>query len=184
MNRIFFCAALSIFFSTTSLLFAEQPEFPKPTKEHQLLEKFVGTWKTQSEGLMGPEQPPMKCEGMMKSRSLGGFWVINEMTGNMMGTPMTGVQTIGFNTDKQKYVGTWVDSMMNHLWQYQGSVDESGTTLTLEAEGPNFMAAAKTTKFRDIYEFKSPDHIRATSSMLGEDGQWVVFMTGDSRRTK
>lgn len=184
MNRMLLCAVLSVFFSTTAPLIAEQPEFPQPTKEHQLLEKFVGTWKTQSEGSMGPDQPPMKCKGTMKSRSLGGFWVINEMTGDMMGTPMNGIQTIGYDTDKQKYVGTWVDSMMNHMWQYEGTVDDAGTTLTLEAEGPNFMAENTTTQFRDTYEFKSPDHIRTTSSMLGEDGKWVVFMTGDSRRTK
>ena len=184
MNRIRLCATLSFSICATSLLFAQQPEFPKPTKEHQFLDKFVGTWETQSEGTVGPDQPPMKCKGMMKSRSLGGFWLVNEMTGDMMGTPMTGIQTIGYNTDKQKYVGTWVDSMMNHMWHYEGSVTEAGTTLTLEAEGPNFMADGKTTKFRDIYEFKSPDHIHATSTMLGEDGKWVVFMSGDSRRTK
>ena len=97
---------------------------------------------------------------------------------------MTAVQMIGYDSEKKKYVGTWVDSMMNHMWRYEGSVDDSGKTLTLEAEGPNFMAAGKTTKFRDAYEFKSKDHIVATSSMLTDDGKWVTFMTGQVRRVK
>jgi len=159
-----------------------QPEFPQPQEQHQWLERFAGEWVTQSEGSMGPDQPPMKCEGTMTSRMLGGFWVINEMQGDVMGAPMTGLQTIGYDPEKKKYVGTWVDSMTNLLWQYEGTVDESGNKLSLLAEGPNMMAAGKTTQFEDAYEFKTPDHILVTSSMLGEDGKWIVFMKGDLRR--
>lgn len=96
---------------------------------------------------------------------------------------MRGLQTIGYDSAKKKYVGTWVDSMMNHLWIYEGTVDESGTKLTLEAEGPNFMSDGKLARFRDAYEFKTPDHILVSSSMLGEDGKWTTFMTGESKRT-
>jgi hypothetical protein len=115
---------------------------------------------------------------------LGGFWVISDMTGDMGGVNMTAVQTIGYDSEKKKYVGTWVDSMMNHLWRYEGEVDSTGKTLTLEAEGPNFLANGKSAKFRDAYEFKSEDHIVATSSMLADDGKWVTFMRGDIRRKK
>jgi hypothetical protein len=44
------------------------------------------------------------------------------------------------------------------------------------------MAQDKLTRFRDSYEFKSPDHIVATSAMQGEDGAWIVFMTGEMLR--
>ena len=74
--------------------------------------------------------------------------------------------------------------MMNHMWKYEGSVDDSGKILTLDADGPNFMAAGKLTKYRDAYEFKSPDMIITTSQMLGEDGKWITFMTGTAMRTK
>jgi hypothetical protein len=111
-----------------------------------------------------------------------GDWVVSENRGETGGTSMTAIQTIGYDPEKKKYVGTWVDSMTTFIWKYEGTVDESGKTLTLEAEGPNFMAAGKLAKFRDAYEFKSKDHIVATSSMQGEDGKWVTFMTGNLRR--
>jgi hypothetical protein len=113
---------------------------------------------------------------------LGGFWLVTESEADMMGMTINSIQTIGYDTAKQKYVGTWVDSMMNYMWQYEGTVDAGGKKLTLEAEGPNFLAEGKTTKFRDAYEFKSPDHIVVTSSMLGDDGNWIDFMTGNLRR--
>lgn len=95
---------------------------------------------------------------------------------------MSGIQTIGYDPAKKKYIGTWVDSMMNHLWRYEGTVDGLGKTLTLEAEGPNFMGDGKMATFRDVYEFKSADHIAVSSMMLQQEGQWITFMTGDFRR--
>ena len=97
---------------------------------------------------------------------------------------MDAIQTIGNDSKSKKYVCTWVDSMMNHMWKYEGTVDPTGKILTLEADGPNFLAEGKETRFRDAYEFKSPDHIVATSSMLGDDGKWFTFMTGNVRRLK
>jgi hypothetical protein len=160
----------------------EQPEFPGPEKEHQWLKQFVGQWNTTSKGSMGPDQPPMECSGTISSRMLGEFWVVNEMKADVMETTMTGIQSIGYDPAKKKYVGTWIDSMGHHLWTYEGNVDQTGSKLTLEAEGPNSMAGGKTTQFRDTYEFKSADHILVTSSMLGEDGKWTTFMTGEAKR--
>jgi hypothetical protein len=162
----------------------EVPQFPQPTKEHQLLQQFVGEWETTAEGKMGPDQPVMTCKGTATSRMLGGFWLVTENKNEVMGMKIDAMQTIGYDTSKKKYVGTWVDSMLNHMWEYEGTFDADGKKLTLEAEGPNMLSPGKTAKFRDAYEFKSPDHIKVTSSMQGEDGKWVEFMVGQIRRKK
>jgi hypothetical protein len=115
---------------------------------------------------------------------LGGFWVLAEMESDMMGMKMLGQMTLGYDEKSKKYVGTWVDSMLNHMWKYEGSLDKTGKILTLEAEGPNLMADGKLTKFRDVYEFKSQDEIATSALMLGEDGKWITFMTGTAKRKK
>ncbi|MEZ6061756.1 MAG: DUF1579 domain-containing protein [Planctomycetaceae bacterium] len=181
-----FAIAVSVCFALTAgvTLCAQQPpQFPAE-KEHAWLQQFVGEWESESEASMGPGQPSIKGKGAMSSRMLGEFWVVSEITGDIGGGSIHAIQTIGYDPRKKKYVGTWVDSMMNHMWKYEGAVDDSGKLLTLEAEGPNFMDEKKLTKFRDSYEFKSPDHIVATSSMQGEDGKWIIFMTGHIRRAK
>ncbi|MCE9552744.1 MAG: DUF1579 domain-containing protein [Planctomycetes bacterium] len=163
-----------------------EPKFPAPEKQHQWLNQFVGQWESESEATMGPGQPPMRCKGQMNARMLGGFWMVADVKTETKGVGMdlAAVLTLGYDTKKQKYVGTWIDSMQNIMWNYEGTVDASGKKIVLEAEGPNFMLEGKLTKFRDSYEFKSPDLVAVTSSMLGADGKWMTFMTGEARRKK
>ena len=175
LATVIICSALSA---------QEPPKAAGPEKEHQWLQQFVGDWVAESKGTAGPDQPEMESKGKMKTRSIGGMWVINEINAEMTGVTMTGVQIIGYDPARKKYVGTWIDSMTNYMWTYEGTVDATGKKITLEADGPNFITAGKTTKFRDEYEFKTADQIIATSSMLGEDGKWVTFMSGTMTRDK
>jgi hypothetical protein len=181
--RAFVC--LSAALAIVSAARAQAPaQPPQPTKEHELLKKFVGEWESTAEAIPGPGMPAMTCKGRSTGKMLGGFWVVMQNETEMMGMKINALQTIGYNPDKKKYVATWIDSMFNHKWDYAGTLDAAGKKLTFEAEGPNFMAGGKTTKFRDSYEFKSADHIEGTSSMQGEDGKWVEFMKGQMKRKK
>jgi Protein of unknown function (DUF1579) len=106
IRLLFIVVAVSALTCSTS--FGQQtPEFPGPAPEHQWLEKFVGEWKTFSKASMGPNQPPMECDGTIESRMIGKFWVVNEMQSTPQGMPMRGLQTIGYDPAKKKYVGTW-----------------------------------------------------------------------------
>jgi hypothetical protein len=178
--------ALLVTLVVASYLPAQEPtaEYVTPQKEHEWLKQFEGEWVTDAKATFGPGQEPVECNGTMKSRMLGQFWVVSEVESGVQGMSINAIQTIGYDPQKKKYVGTWVDSMMNHLWKYEGTIDEATKTLTLEAEGPNFMLAGKMSTFRDSYQFKSADHIVATSSIQGEDGEWITFMTGNYRRKK
>jgi hypothetical protein len=162
----------------TAVVAQEFPEMPASRPEHRWLEKFTGQWTSQAEAVLEPDAEPVKCKGTVTSRSIGGFWVVNEIRSEMLGMSVNGVQTIGYDPAAGQYVGTWIDSSNSLLWHYKGSVDATGKRITLEADGPNMMAEGKLTKFRDEYEFKSDNEILATSSMLGEDGKWMTFMTG------
>jgi len=163
--------------------FAQDAPATGAQAEHQWLQKFVGEWESESTA-GGPDGAEFHGTGTMVSRMIGDLWVVSELTGKMGEVTITGVQTIGYDPQKKKYVGTWIDSMMNYMWSYEGTVDETGMVLTLEAKGPNFIEGGKIATFRDSYEFKSPDHIVAISSILTDDGTWVTFMTGDMRRKK
>ena len=170
--------------STSSVRAQDMPEMPKPLKEHAWLEQFAGRWDSVIEFSMGSDKEPMKSKTTEKARMVGGFWIVSEGEGDMMGTPFSSILTLGYDAAKKCYVGTWVDSMTGVLWSYSGNVDQSGKILVLEAEGPCPMQGGKICKFKDIIEMKSKDHKVVTNQIMGEDGKWVTMATSDAKRVK
>lgn len=160
------------------------PMTAEPQAEHRWLDRLVGEWTSEAEATMEPGQPPATFSGSESVRTLGGLWVVAEGCGEMPGGDvMTTMMTLGYDPPKGRYVGTFVGSMMTHLWLYEGSLDVAGQVLTLDTEGPDFATGGKTmAKFKDVIEFRSDDHRVLTSHMLGTDGQWHAFMTAHYRR--
>ncbi|MGH8579489.1 MAG: DUF1579 domain-containing protein [Gammaproteobacteria bacterium] len=98
------------------------------------------------------------------------------------GTAAT-LMTLGYDPAKQRYVGTFVGSIMTDLWIYDdGIADEK--ILTLNAQGPSCTGDGKLVKYQDQIEIKCDDHRVMTSHMLGNDGKWTGFMRANYRRKK
>jgi hypothetical protein len=91
---------------------------------------------------MGPDKPREKFTGSESVRSIGGIWVIGEGKGEMPGGDMaTTMITLGYDPRTERFVGTWLGSMMTHLWIYDGELSADGKALSLYAEGPDFCNA-------------------------------------------
>ena len=155
---------------------------PEPQAEHQWLEQLVGEWEWEMEAPAGPDQPAMKHTGTDSVRSLT-LWVQCHGTHAMPdGGEAKTVMTLGYDTAKKKFVGTFIGSMMTNLWVYEGDLDAAGKVLTLAADGPSMIDPTQTTKYLDKIEMVSADHRILTSQALTPDGQWVQFMTAHYRR--
>jgi hypothetical protein len=156
-----------------------------PQKEHAWLQQLVGEWISEAEATMEPGKPPETFRGAESVRSLGGLWMLAEGQGDMPGGgTTTTLMTLGYDPSTKRYVGTWIGSMMTHLWVYDGALDAAERALALEAEGPHMTDQTRMTKYRDVIEFKSTDHRVLTSHVLGDDGQWHEFMTANYRRRR
>lgn len=157
----------------------------EPQKEHQWLLKLVGEWTSEMEALMGPDKPLEKFVGTESVRSIGDLWTQGEGRGEMPdGGTATTIMTLGYDPAKKRYVGSFIGSIMTHMWIYEGEVDAAGTKLTLDTEGPNLSVEGKMTRYKDVIEFKNDDHRVLSSHMLMDDGSWVGFMTAHYRRVK
>ncbi len=155
----------------------------EPQAEHRWLERLVGEWTYDAECTMGPDQPPMKSTGSERVRSLGGLWFLCEGQGEMPGCgPCTTLMTLGYDPQGKRYLGTWVGSMMSHLWVYDGKMDAAGKVLSLHSEGPSMAGDGSTANYKDVIEFVSDDHRVMTSHVLGSDKKWTQIMTAHYRR--
>jgi hypothetical protein len=157
----------------------------KPQKEHRWLDKLVGEWIYETEAQMAPGKPAEKAHGSESVKSIGGLWIVAQGHGEMPGGgAATMIMTLGYNPETGKYVGTWIGSMMTHMWVYDGSLDAAEKVLTLNSDGPDFTVKGKMAKYQDIIEIENDDTRVLRSQVLGEDGKWHQFMTARyTRRT-
>lgn len=155
----------------------------EPQKEHEWLHKLIGDWTYESEASMGPDQPVAKVTGKESARSLGGIWIIAEGEGEMPGGGIgLSVMSLGYDPQKNRFVGTWIGSMMTNLWVYDGEL--KGDTLTLNSEGPDWEAPGKLANYRDVIEFQDDDRRTLTAFVKGSDGTWGELMKVYYRRTE
>lgn len=157
----------------------------EPRNEHKWLQKLLGEWTVEGEVMMEPDSPPDKFNGTEIVRTIGDLWIEAEGKSGMPGGDEgTTILTLGYDTWKKRFVGTWIGSMMAFLWVYDGELDPSGKVLNLDTEGPDMSSEGKTTRYREVIEFKSDDHRVWSSFILGKDGNWQRLMTADYRRRK
>lgn len=154
-------------------------------KEHRWLQKLVGQWAGECECQI-PGQPPAKTSGTEVVRSIGGLWTVGEGEGEcpMSKSLVQSIMTLGYDPQKQRFVGTFIASMMTHMWHYEGTLDESANRLVLDTQGPDFTGKSGLVRYQDIIEFTDDDHRILRSQVLGENGQWQEFMIGHYERVK
>lgn len=105
-----------------------------PGAPHRHLASLAGSWTTRTRAWMEPGKPPMEGTGTCEQRMiLEGRYLQQEYTGEMMGSPFTGINVIGYDNHTEKYVSTWIDSMSTGIYYFQGTASADGRTITQEA---------------------------------------------------
>jgi hypothetical protein len=92
------------------------------------------------------------------------------------------LMTLGYDPEKNVFRGTWVGSMMTHMFVYEGTLDADQKVLTLETEGPSFKDDGKTARYRDVITLVSANERTLTSFALQPDGSWSQMMQATYRR--
>lgn len=182
MRKSFILATLFAVAIAAPLRAQEAPAMPEPTKEHEWLAKLAGDWESECEAFV-PGQDSIKAKATGTARTLGGFWLVEESDGEMMGTPVKSILTLGYDPRSKKFVGNWVSSCADSYYTYEGTLDEAGKTLTLETTGPSPLNPAETANFREVLEVQDADH-KTFTSYMEVDSQWQKIVTVTSTRKK
>jgi Protein of unknown function (DUF1579). len=155
--------------------------FEKPQAEHKWLESLLGDWEQEGSCDTGPDQPATIHKSTVHATSLHGMWVALEHTAKSPeGDGWTSIITLGYDPKQQRYVGTFIGSMMTHLWIYNGKMDDKGR-LVLDAVGPKFGGEGMA-NYQDIIQIVSKDEWILSSRMQQDNGEWVDFMKATNKR--
>lgn len=151
------------------------------TREHQWLTRLVGEWTYEHDAGDSNE----KFTGEESVRAIGDIWIQCEGRGRMPdGKPAITLMTLGYDPAVQRFVGSFIGSMMTHQWIYSGQLNADGTVLTLDTEGPSFAGDGRIVKYRDAIELRGDDHRVLTSSQQGADATFATFMTAHYHRKR
>ncbi|HQW93477.1 MAG TPA: DUF1579 domain-containing protein [Ferruginibacter sp.] len=159
-------------------------DFKTPGDMHKWMAKTNGSWEGEVTQWMDPNAPPAKSKASItQSSALGGRYVISKYSGSMMGMPMEGISTLGYDNAKKLFVNTWVDNLGTGIVQMSGTYDEATKTLNLKG----FQTDPMTGKESDIREeLTTIDNDSYTMIMYGAgmDGKEMKFMEGLFKRKK
>jgi len=146
-----------------------------PGEPHKLLTSQAGSWTTKTKSWMDPEKPPMESTGNCEDKVLlGGRFLQQECTGEMMGQPYTGIGTHGYDNLTKKYLTTWIDSMGTAIFFMEGTASGDGKTITLYGRHKDPMGGIMT--HRAVWKFI--DQNTQTFEMYGpeKDGNEMKMM--------
>lgn len=154
MNAPTLVPALALALGAGAWIVQDKPEIPRPkpllpsdmqagfarwmeccqsADEHKGLAWLLGDWETtQRMWMMGPGSEPSESKGTAEFHWFAeNKWIESGWTGSMMGTPIQGRWMLGYDSFKERYVVSMVDSLNTALATAQGHVDKDAANLIL-----------------------------------------------------
>ena len=156
---------------------AQEPQVAHPTKEHEWLATLVGEWDVKMNGVMGESTGTNTIES-----GPGGFWNVTTFEVEMMGQPFKGIEILGYDPQKERFVSVWVDSMEPTLSLMEGSYDAEAKKLVMKGESVGL--DGKPAEMTNITEYKDADTMVFTMNVRGPDGADASMMTIEYKRKK
>lgn len=145
-----------------------------PGEPHKRLASMEGSWNTKTKSWMEPNKPPMETAGRCEQKMiLGGRFLKQKCSGDMMGKTFEGVGLTGYDNQTKKYTSTWMDSMSTTLHVMEGA---SGDDNTITQEGQYTCPIRGEMKLRSVT--KMVDQNTNIFEMYGTDksGQEMKMM--------
>ena len=152
----------------------------KPGPEHAMMAQDVGTWDATVTSYMSPT-PEVSTAVDTRRMTANGMWMVDDFVGSMGGKPFVGHGVSGFDQDKKKFVGSWVDSMGSSLTTTEGTynpVTKKATYIAKMSMGGQEMLSSMVTEYKDA------NNQTFTMSMPGPDGKQTLSLKIEYKRRK
>jgi hypothetical protein len=134
-------------------------EYMTPGPEHEAFARMVGTWNVESKVWMnGPGTEPSITPGTAGySLAMDGRYLVQKVSGTIMGMPTSGMGVTAFDNFKKKFVGTWIDNMGTGILTMEGTRDANGKSITMWGFMDDFTTGEKDKKVKYVLTFVNDD---------------------------
>lgn len=106
-----------------------------PGEQHKQLASLAGSWTTKTKEWMEPNKPPVESTGSAEMKMLlEGRFLQQELTGQMMGQPYSGIETTAYDNLLKRYVTSWISTMGTGFFTMEGTASTDGKTITLKGQ--------------------------------------------------
>ena len=154
--------------------FQEEPEFPRPAKEHSILRQFEGDWDAQCRVMVrggDVDREFLESSGREYAKlGYGGFWLTLDFSGEMHEKSFEGRGTLGWDPLKKKYLLTWFDSLNPRMMIAEGNADPTGRKITVYASRVDPVTQDPYQE-KLVFETRDSNTRTLTFIMPGDDGK-------------
>lgn len=190
-------AGLVAGFAMTAELSAEEPKvdiqaeiakakkFTAPGDNHKKLERFLGTWDTETRmvlhtGPSAPEKGTATYTWLMEGR-----WLKGETSGTMMGMPMRTFTILGYDNFKMSYVSSTVNSFDTTLAHAEGDMDPSDKALISYGTIDEYLTGEHDKMVKYLWRFPSAEEmiLEVHDLPIGEKNAQVIEIRFKKRKT-
>lgn len=106
-----------------------------PGDQHRQLSSLAGIWTIKTKEWSEPDKAPVDTTGSAEIKTLlDGRYLQQEVTGQMMGKPFTGIQITAYDNLLKRYVTNWMSTMGTGIFTMEGAQAADGKTITLEGQ--------------------------------------------------
>lgn len=134
-------------------------EAATPGAPHKKLNDMVGTWQATIRSWMnGADGEPAVSNGTSEVKwVLGGRFLQQDVKGEMMGMPFSGIGFTGYDNINKKYVGFWIDNSSTGMYPTEGTLDKEGKVLTMIGKMDDVTTGEHDKTMKYVYRFITRD---------------------------
>jgi len=173
-------------FLTLSVLTLTAPALaqtmPAPGPEHGMMAKLAGTWEgTMTVNIPGME-PMTTPSSNVAELAHGGFWLVGEFQGSLMGVEFTGHSVMGYDPGKGKWLESWVSNLAPEMAMLEGDYDPATRTWSKFREDAKDMFTGAPAIERHQLTLVDDDTYTMTIAQKVEGGEFQVLVEVEHRR--
>jgi hypothetical protein len=133
--------------------------FTQPGEKHQALERFIGTWTTETRFFMAGKPTPAEKGTASTTWLIPGRWLKSESSGTMMGRAWQSFVLLGYDNFKQSYVMTTVSNMDTAMSHAEGDIDPATGALIAYGTIDEYLTGEHDKMVRYVWRFPAANRI-------------------------